>query len=83
MSQHIIQLESRDRAQLIRRGRLLEYFTIGYNCLEGLIAMIAGLISGSIALVGFGFDSFIEVSSRMALLWRFQADNRRIVSNCV
>lgn len=62
------------RASLVRRGRFLEYFTIGYNSLEGLIAVVAGLIASSIALVGFGFDSLIEVTSGVALLWRLHAD---------
>lgn len=71
-----IELMSREtrRADLVRRGRWLEYFTIGYNSLEGLIAVAAGLIAGSIALVGFGFDSLIEVTSGVALLWRLHAD---------
>jgi cation diffusion facilitator family transporter len=59
---------------LVRRGRWLEYFTIGYNSLEGLIAVGAGLMAGSIALVGFGFDSLIEVTSGTVLLWRLRAD---------
>ena len=63
-----------DRKALIKRGRYLEYFTIGYNSLEGLIAVGAGLIAGSIALVGFGFDSLIEVTSGVVLLWRLHAD---------
>jgi divalent metal cation (Fe/Co/Zn/Cd) transporter len=62
------------RAHLVRRGRWLEYFTIGYNSLEGLIAVVAGLIAGSIALVGFGFDSLIEVTSGTVLLWRLHSD---------
>jgi len=64
----------RDRASLVRRGRHLEYFTIAYNSLEGLIAILAGVIAGSIALVGFGFDSLIEVTSGSVLLWRLHAD---------
>jgi hypothetical protein len=63
-----------DRTKLVKRGRRLEYFTIAYNSLEGLIAIAAGLIAGSIALMGFGFDSVIEVTSAAALLWRLQAD---------
>lgn len=63
-----------NRAALVRRGRYLEYFTIGYNSLEGLIAIGAGLIAGSIALVGFGFDSLIEVTSGAILVWRLNAD---------
>jgi divalent metal cation (Fe/Co/Zn/Cd) transporter len=62
------------RASLIRRGRRLEYFTVVYNSLEGLIAVVAGLIAGSIALVGFGFDSLIEVTSGAALIWRLHSD---------
>jgi divalent metal cation (Fe/Co/Zn/Cd) transporter len=63
-----------DRAALVHRGKLLEYATIGYNSLEGVIAIAAGLVAGSIALVGFGFDSVIEVISGAALLWRLHAD---------
>ena len=63
-----------NRSQLVRRGRHLEYFTIGYNSLEGLIAIGAGLLAGSIALVGFGVDSLIEVTSGAVLLWRLHAD---------
>ena len=49
-----------NRATLALRGRRLEYFTIIWNSLEGLIAVLAGAIAGSISLVGFGVDSFIE-----------------------
>jgi divalent metal cation (Fe/Co/Zn/Cd) transporter len=59
-----------DRQLLLRRGRRLEVFTIGYNSLEGIIAVGLGLIAGSIALIGFGFDSAIEVISGATLLWR-------------
>lgn len=62
------------RPAAVRRGRQLEYFTISYNSLEGLIAVFAGLVAGSIALVGFGFDSLIEVTSGSVLLWRLHAD---------
>ena len=48
-----------DRTVLTRRGIGLEYFTIAWNCLEGLIGIGAGLLAGSISLVGFGIDSFI------------------------
>lgn len=63
-----------ERRAQIRRGQLLEYFTAGYNSLEGVIAIGAGIIAGSIALVGFGFDSAIEVISGLALLWRLHGD---------
>ena len=74
MSQQIVTGGDGTRATLLKRGRYLEYFTIGYNSLEGLIAVGAGLIAGSIALVGFGFDSLIEVTSGSILLWRLHAD---------
>ncbi len=59
---------------MLRRGRQLEYFTVGYNCLEGVASVVAGLIAESISLVGFGLDSFIEVTSAAALIWRFGRD---------
>ena len=58
----------------VRRGKRLEYATVVYNSLEGLVGIAAGLAAGSIALVGFGFDSAIEVISGAVLLWRLQAD---------
>jgi divalent metal cation (Fe/Co/Zn/Cd) transporter len=63
-----------DRSYYVRRGVYLEWFTIAYNSLEGLIALAAGFLSGSIALVGFGFDSALEVTSGTALLWRLRTD---------
>lgn len=74
MSEEVVIAGKINRAALIKRGRYLEYFTIGYNSLEGLIAVVAGLFAGSIALVGFGFDSLIEVTSGAVLLWRLHAD---------
>ena len=62
------------RTTIAQRGRRLEYFTIAWNSLEGLVAVIAGVISGSISLVGFGIDSFIEVISGATLLWRMAVD---------
>jgi divalent metal cation (Fe/Co/Zn/Cd) transporter len=63
-----------DRKVAVRRGRSLEYFTIAWNALEGLVAVVAGAIAGSISLVGFGIDSFIEVTSGSVLLWRMSVD---------
>ena len=64
-----------DRAATARRGRRLEYFTIAWNSVEAIVALIAGLAAGSISLVGFGTDSIIEVTSGAALLWRMSADH--------
>jgi divalent metal cation (Fe/Co/Zn/Cd) transporter len=63
-----------------RTGRRLEYFTLGWNLTEAAIAITAGVVAGSIALVGFGADSVIESLSSLVLLWRLQsheADERR------
>src|SRR5512133_1799021 len=62
------------RAQL-QRGILLEYLTIAWNVVEGVVAVASGVVSGSIALVGFGIDSFIETSSGGILLWRLRAEH--------
>jgi divalent metal cation (Fe/Co/Zn/Cd) transporter len=56
------------------RGKLLEYFTVIWNGLEGIVAVVAGTLAGSISLLGFGIDSFIEVTSGATLLWRMSVD---------
>jgi divalent metal cation (Fe/Co/Zn/Cd) transporter len=53
-----------------KKALLSEYFTVGWNGLVGIIAIAAGVIAGSIALVGFGLDSYIEVASGLVLIWR-------------
>ena len=63
-----------DRHTIARRGKRLEYFTIAWNSVEGSVAVIAGAIAGSISLLGFGIDSFIEVTSGATLLWRMTVD---------
>jgi divalent metal cation (Fe/Co/Zn/Cd) transporter len=62
------------RGAAVHQGRRLEYFTIAWNALEGFVAVVAGALAGSISLVGFGIDSFIEVTSGAALLWRMSVD---------
>ena len=57
-----------NRPGLIRKGQRLEYFTIAYNSAEGLVSIVAGLIAGSVSLIGSGLDSLIEVASGAALL---------------
>ena len=61
-----------DKSVLIKRAFLLEYFTISWNVLEGIVSIAAGIAAGSIALVGFGLDSFIEVTSGAVIIWRFR-----------
>ncbi len=65
---------SSTRTDLIQRGESLEYFTILWNSVEGLLADGTGIAAGSISLVGSGLDSFVEVISGSALLWRMKAD---------
>ena len=64
-----------DRTALVRRGQRLEYFTVAWNSLEALVSICAGLVAGSVSLVGFGLDSVIEVGSGAALLWRLHHDS--------
>lgn len=59
------------RARLGRRARLLAGASVAYNAVEGVIAIAAGIAAGSIALIGFGLDSFVEVSSGLIILWQF------------
>ncbi|MDO3703982.1 cation transporter [Micromonospora sp. C28SCA-DRY-2] len=61
------------RAVLSRRSLWLAYATAGYNLLEGLVAMAAGAAASSTALIGFGLDSFVEVSSAAVLIWQFRS----------
>jgi divalent metal cation (Fe/Co/Zn/Cd) transporter len=62
------------RQSAVQRGILLSYATIGYNSLEAIGSLIAGLLSGSVALVGFGIDSVIEVIASVAAQWRLRID---------
>jgi divalent metal cation (Fe/Co/Zn/Cd) transporter len=62
------------RAAAIHRGLSLEYFTVAWNLVEAAVALISAAVAGSIALIGFGLDSLIEVSSGGILLWRLHAD---------
>jgi divalent metal cation (Fe/Co/Zn/Cd) transporter len=64
------------RPDLLRRGLHLEYLTVGWNIVEGLIAIGAGLAAGSIALIGFGVDSIVETVSGLVLIWRLSAEIR-------
>jgi divalent metal cation (Fe/Co/Zn/Cd) transporter len=65
---------SAERTALVQRGLVLNWTTIGYNVVEAIVAIGAGLVSGSVALLGFGLDSVIEVTASGAAQWRLRAD---------
>jgi divalent metal cation (Fe/Co/Zn/Cd) transporter len=62
--------DENNRQHLTHRGQRLEVFTVGWNSLEAVVSVFAGLIAGSVSLVAFGLDSVIEVASGAALLSR-------------
>jgi cation diffusion facilitator family transporter len=61
-----------EHQSLKRRALLLSYLTVGYNIIEGVVSLAAGYLAGSIALVGFGLDSFVESLSGGIMIWRFR-----------
>ena len=65
------ELAEDERVRLGRRARTLAGLRVSYNLVEGVVAISAGLVAGSVALVGFGADSAIEVSSGLIILWQF------------
>ncbi len=60
----------------LKRGLHLEYLTVGWNVVEGIVAVAAGIAAGSIALIGFGVDSFVETISGAVIIWRLMAETR-------
>lgn len=62
------------RPLLLRRALRLEYVTVGWNIVEGVIAIAAAMASGSVALLGFGIDSFVESASGSVMIWRLLAE---------
>jgi divalent metal cation (Fe/Co/Zn/Cd) transporter len=64
------------RRALLRRAVLLAWFTVGWNLVEGLVAIAAALVAGSQALLGFGLDSAVESLSGAVVLWRLYAERR-------
>lgn len=61
-----------ERARLGRRAQLLAGASVSYNTVEAVVAITAGTVAGSAALVGFGLDSIVEVSSGLVILWQFR-----------
>ena len=64
----------RDRPRLLGHALRLEYLTVGWNLVEGVIAVAAAIAAGSVALLGFGLDSFVESASGTVLIWRLRAE---------
>lgn len=64
-------VSKKESEELNRKALSLSYFTVIYNLIEGIISIFFGFISGSIALIGFGIDSFIESFSSGVMIWRF------------
>lgn len=72
VSHHPTALAADDRSRLGRRAQLLAAASVTYNAAEAVIAIAAGAAAGSAALVGFGLDSVVEVSSGLVILWQFR-----------
>jgi len=62
------------RQRLLRRGWWLAVFTVVWNIVEGVVAVAAGAVSGSVALIGFGIDSFVETASAVVVGWRLRTE---------
>ena len=62
------------RPELVKAGLRLEYLTVGWNIVEGIVSVFVALGAGSVALLGFGIDSFVETASGAILLWRLHAE---------
>ena len=67
---------SPERAAQLTRALRLEYLTVGWNVIEGVIAVTAALRAASVALLGFGIDSFVESASGLVMVWRLRAERR-------
>ena len=65
-----------DRPTAVRRVRLYNNLTIGWNVVEGVVGLTAGIVAGSISLIAFGLDSGIEVSTSLVLMWRLAQERR-------
>lgn len=65
-------LTARERSRLGRRAQLLAGASVSYNAIEAIVAIAAGSAASSIALVGFGLDSLVEMSSGLIILWQFR-----------
>ena len=69
------------RPESLRAALRLEYLTVGWNIVEGVIAIAAAVLAGSAALLGFGLDSFVECASGAVMVWRLRAELRNRLSD--
>lgn len=74
MSAPVSVLAPGQRQAAVRRATRLNRLTLGYNAVEAVVALGAGVLAGSISLVGFGLDSVVEVSASLVLTWRLAAE---------
>jgi divalent metal cation (Fe/Co/Zn/Cd) transporter len=74
MQAHLVQSAPQSRQVSLRRGLLLEWFTVVWNVLEAIVGLTAGFLAGSVALVGFALDSIVEASSGSILIWRLRTE---------
>ncbi len=65
-----------ERAAAVRRATVLNRVSLGYNAVEAVVALAAGIAAGSIGLIAFGLDSVVEVSASVILAWRLRAERR-------
>ncbi len=72
---HHADMDPEERAGVLRRGLILEYFSLGWNVIETIVGFIAGLAAGSVALIAFALDSVVESSSAGVLIWRLRNEN--------
>lgn len=66
------EINDQNSGALHRKALVLSYITVGYNLVEGVLSLFFGYLAGSIALVGFGLDSFVESLSGFVMIWRFR-----------
>jgi divalent metal cation (Fe/Co/Zn/Cd) transporter len=69
-----LKAEEAQRTAGVSRGLRLEYLTVGWNIVEGVVSVAAAVAAGSVALLGFGLDSFVETTSGLILIWRLRAE---------
>lgn len=69
------------RPELVGRALRLEFLTVGWNVVEGVVGVAAALVAGSVAILGFGVDSFVECASGLVMIWRLRAERRHTLND--